>query len=109
MFLSADDSSLFADAKRIRLKDLCNLDYALPAKYAGNDVSILKTGVRAVQWVSRDSVPATLVMPDGSVTEGLVENGILREGTGSVQLERIGFVKIEESTPEKVSMVFSHR
>ena len=109
VFLSADDSSLFADAKRIRLKDLCNLDYALPAKYAGNDVSILKTGVRAVQWVSRDSVPATLVMPDGSVTEGLVENGILREGTGSVQLERIGFVKIEESTPEKVSMVFSHR
>ena len=109
VFLSADDSSLFADAKRIRLKDLCNLDYALPAKYAGNDVSILKTGVRAVQWVSGDSVPATLVMPDGSVTEGLVENGILREGTGSVQLERIGFVKIEESTPEKVSMVFSHR
>lgn len=109
VFLSADDSALFADAKRIRLKDLCNLDYALPAKYAGNDVSILKSGVRAVQWVSRDSVKASLLMPDGSVSEGLVENGILKEGTGSVQLERIGFVKIEESSPEKVSMVFSHR
>lgn len=109
VFLSADDSKLFTDSKQIRLKDLCNLDYSLPAKYAGNDVSILKKGVRAVQWVGRDSVEASIVMPDGTVQEGLVEGAIVDETSETVQLERIGFVRIESKDAGKVSMVFAHR
>lgn len=109
VFLSSDDSKLFTDAKQIRLKDLCNLDHSLPAKYAGNDVSILKKGVRAVQWVGRDSVEASIVMPDGTVQEGLVEGAIVNETSETVQLERIGFVRIESKDAGKVSMVFAHR
>ena len=109
VFLSAADSRLFAEAKRVRLKDLCNLDYGLPARYAGNDVSVLRHGVKAVQWVGRDSVDADLLMPDGTVRSGLVESGILEESGDTVQLERVGFARIESRGPGKVTLVFSHR
>ncbi|MGN0098630.1 MAG: glutamate--tRNA ligase [Candidatus Methanomethylophilaceae archaeon] len=109
VFLAADDSKLFTDAKKIRLKDLCNLDYGLPAQYAGNDVAVLKKGVRAVQWVGRDSVEASILMPDGTVQNGLIEGAVMKETSETVQLERIGFVRIESKDAGKVSMVFAHR
>lgn len=109
IFISADDSKLFADAKKLRLKDLCNIDYALPAKYAGNDVSVLRQGVKAVQWVGRDSIKAKLLMPDGTVLEGLAEKAILNEKNSEVQFERIGFVKIDKKGPDMIEAVFTHR
>jgi glutamyl-tRNA synthetase len=109
VFLSDQDSAMFSEAGKIRLKDLCNLEYSLPAKYIGNDVSLLKTGVRAVQWVAGDAVEATLLMPDGTEEKGLVERSILKEKEESVQLERIGFARIESKSDSHVSMVFSHR
>lgn len=109
IFLSSDDSKTFLDAGMVRLKDLCNIEYGLPAKYAGDDVSVLRNGVRAVQWVGTDSVKASLVMPDGSITEGLVEGAVLREESETVQLERIGFVRIEGKDQDSVRMVFAHR
>lgn len=109
VFLSSEDSKMFAETGKIRLKDLCNLEYSLPTKYIGNDVSLLKQGVRAVQWVGRDSVDADLLYPDGSVVKGLVENAVVAEKGDMVQLERIGFCKIDSKTPEKISFVFAHR
>jgi glutamyl-tRNA synthetase len=109
VFIAEDDSKIFADAKRIRLKDLCNLDYATPAKYAGNDVSILKQGVKAVQWAGRNNVPTELLLPDGTALNGVTESGILKEKNDSVQYERIGFVRLESVTQEKVKAIFTHR
>lgn len=109
IFLSEEDSKLFAESKKIRLKDLCNIDYSTPAKYDGNDVSILKHGFKAVQWVSRDSVKAKVLMPDGNVLEGLAEKALLHEKSPSIQFERIGFVKIENMTPDMITTVFTHR
>ncbi|MCK9322631.1 MAG: glutamate--tRNA ligase [Candidatus Methanomethylophilaceae archaeon] len=109
IFISADDSKTFVETKKIRLKDLCNLDYSTPAKYSGNDVSILKHGVKAIQWVGRNSVKTELLMPDGTILNGLTENAILKEHNNSVQFERLGFVKIEENTPENIRAVFTHR
>ncbi|MGE4577758.1 MAG: glutamate--tRNA ligase, partial [Candidatus Methanomethylophilaceae archaeon] len=100
---------IFADAGEIRLKDLCNIKYGTPAIYDGNDVSILKTGVHAVQWVCRESIPATILMPDGTVVEGLAESSILNEKSDTVQFERIGFVKLERISPEKIEAVYTHR
>lgn len=108
VFLSKEDSELFASAGKVRLKDLCNLEYGSPAVFAGNDVSILKKGAKAVQWVGSDAVDAELLMPDGTVTEGLVEPSFMKESGDSVQLERIGFVRVEKKDPSKVSFVFSH-
>ncbi|MDN5357023.1 MAG: glutamyl-tRNA synthetase [Candidatus Methanomethylophilaceae archaeon] len=109
IFISACDSKIFADAGEIRLKDLCNIKYGTPAIYDGNDVSILKTGVHAVQWVCRESIPATILMPDGTVVEGLAESSILNEKSDTVQFERIGFVKLERISPEKIEAVYTHR
>ena len=109
IYISGEDSSLFADAKKIRLKDLCNIEYSLPAKYLGDDVSILKTGVRAVQWVGKESVDACILMPDGTVSKGLIENAVLSEKNDMVQLERIGFARIEKKSDKGVSLVFAHR
>ncbi len=109
VYISGEDSALFADAKRIRLKDLCNMEYALPAKYIGDDVSILKTGVRAVQWVGKESVDACILMPDGTLSKGLIENAVLSEKNDMVQLERIGFARIEKKSEKGVALVFAHR
>ena len=109
VFITAQDSAVFKDAGKIRLKDLCNIDYGTPAKYAGTDVSVLKKGVRAVQWVSRDSVPARILMPDGTVAEGLAERSVLDEKNDMVQFERVGFVRIENRDPSSFTTVFAHR
>ncbi|MBR6204319.1 MAG: glutamate--tRNA ligase [Candidatus Methanomethylophilaceae archaeon] len=109
IYMSGEDSAMFAQSKRIRLKDLCNLEYSLPAKYIGDDVSILKTGVRAVQWVGKRSVDASILMPDGAVYSGLIEDSVLSEQNDMVQLERIGFARIEKKSDKGVEMVFAHR
>ena len=100
---------MFSETKKLRLKDLCIIDYGLPAKYAGNDVSVLRQGVRAVQWVGRDGIKAKLLMPDGTTHEGLVEKAVLNEKNDEVQFERIGFARIEKKGPDMVEAVFTHR
>ncbi len=109
VFITEKDSAEFAKDKKIRLKDLCNLDYSTPAKFAGNDVSGVRGGkMKAVQWVSRSSVPCEVLMTDGSVAKGLVENALLSEKSDTVQFERFGFVKVEEKSPEKIVCVYTH-
>jgi len=109
IFISSEDSKIFAEKKQIRLKDLCNLDYGTPAKYSGNDLSILKKGVKAVQWVGRNSIKAELLMPDGSIVNGLAEDAVLKEQSDTVQFERVGFVRFESRSSELIKAVFTHR
>ena len=109
VFISSEDSEVFKDAGKIRLKDLCNVDYGTPARYSGTDVSILKKGFKAVQWVGNDSTEARILMPDGTILEGLVENAILDEKNDMVQFERIGFARLENKDPRSFTAVFSHR
>ena len=109
VYLSKADADTFTEAGKIRLKDLCNISYGQPAAYDGDDVSVLKHGVRAVQWVGGDGVRAELLMPDGSVRNGLVERSILDEGNRTVQLERVGFAVVEKKDADKVTLVYAHR
>lgn len=109
VFISSNDSLVFSEAGKVRLKDLCNIDYSLPAKYSGNDVSVIKKGIRAVQWVGRDSTETEVLMPDGTVAVGLSENAILKEKNDMVQYERFGFVRIEKNDEKGITAVFSHR
>ncbi len=109
VYISSEDSEMFRDAGKIRLKDLCNIDYGTPAAYAGTDVSILRKGFKAVQWVGSDSVKAKLLMPDGTVLEGLAEKSLLNEKKDMVQFERVGFARIEEKSDKSITAVFAHR
>ena len=106
--VSSSDDRTFRETGMIRLKDLCNLEFGEPAKYAGTDVSVLKKGVRAVQWVS-SGTPTEVFMPDGTVLKGLSENALLSEKGDMVQFERVGFVRIEKNDKKGISAVFAHR
>ncbi len=109
VFMTSKDSAHFAKEGRIRLKDLCNLEYGTPAKFAGTDTAdIRKYGLKAVQWVANDAVPCTVANPDGSVSEGLVERALLSEKSDTVQFERFGFVRIEERSGNGVKCVYTH-
>ena len=107
VFLSKDD--LVSNPTRLRLKDLCNIDLdGTRAKYAGNDLAVLKQGVQIVHWVPEESLEAEVLMTDGSVKTGLAETGI-RDALGKVvQLERFAYVMVEQVTP-KVRCVFTHK
>jgi glutamyl-tRNA synthetase len=106
--ITAQDAVNFADTGTIRLKDLCNIDIGDPAKYAGTDLSILKKGVRAVQWVS-SGIPTELHMPDGTVQNGISETALSKEKGEMVQFERVGFVRLEKNDKNGVKAIFAHR
>lgn len=73
-------------------------------------MSVLKKGVRAVQWVDGSTgVKASLLMPDGTCREGFIEPSILKEDCDMVQLERIGFARIDKKTDDSIGLVFAHR
>ena len=107
--INSEDSKMFEENKIIRLKDLCNLEYGKPAKYAGNDLSVLKKGAKAVQWVGKDGIKTELLMPDGSILNGLSEKAVLKEKNDTIQFERVGFVKLEKRSNSSIRAIFTHR
>jgi glutamyl-tRNA synthetase len=109
LLIQRDDHQLLSSAGTIRLKDLCNIGAGDPVTYAGADPAVLRKGVRAVQWVKEGSIPAQVLMPDGSVSEGCAENALLGSKGATVQFERFGFVKIEDIIGGRLSAVFTHR
>ena len=109
LWLSASDHASLESAGMIRLKDLCNIGSGDPVRYAGTDLAVLKKGIKAVQWVKDKGIPAKVLMPDGSVSEGYAENAILDRKSDMIQFERFGFVKIENIKKNELKAVFAHR
>ena len=108
ILLSPEDMQLLHESGMVRLKDLCNIELHEGARYAGTDLSVLKKGVKVVQWVDQSSVPLEILMPDGSISSGRVEKALLTEKGATVQLERFGFVRLHRQDG-RVAAVFSHR
>ena len=107
VYLSGSDVP--SDGERIRLKDLCNAVYRDGAlQFDGNDLSALKEGVRIVHWVPEESAEAEILMTDGSARKGLAEVGLATADGDVVQLERFGFVRVEEISP-RIRCVYAHR
>jgi len=100
----------------LRLKDLCNVELepgdgdTRKGAYVGNDVSVLKEGAPMVQAVpERIALTCEVRMPDGTVSEGFIENGVKRlESMTVVQLERFGFVNIVE-IGDRIVCNFAHK
>lgn len=107
VFLPRED--LRDGPSRLRLKDLCNVDVrGQTLSYAGNDLSVLKEGVRIVHWAPADSVEAEVLMTDGTSRKGVAEPSLASALGKVVQLERFAFVRVEQAEP-KVRCVFTHR
>ena len=109
LWLAKSDRDAFEAAGMVRLKDLCNVEFGDPVRYAGTDLAVLKKGIKAVQWVKDKGVPTKVLMPDGSVSEGYTESAILDVKDGIVQFERFGFVKTEKAGKKGLNAVFTHR
>jgi glutamyl-tRNA synthetase len=71
-------------------------------------LAVLKEGVPIAHWVPEDAIEAEVLMTDGVVRKGLAEPGIGAANGSSVQLERFGFVRVEQVSP-RVRCVFAHR
>ena len=107
VFVSRDD--LLSKPKRLRLKDLCNIELEGDnAKYAGNDLAVLKEGVQIVHWAPMDSLPAEVLMTDGSVKTGVAEPGVKNALGKVVQFERFAYANVERVSPT-VRCVFTHK
>jgi glutamyl-tRNA synthetase len=107
IFISKDD--LPSGPGVLRLKDLCNVDYADGTmRYAGNELSVLKEGVQIIHWVPEDALEAEVLMTDGTAKKGLAERGLASAKGKVVQLERFAFVRVEEVSPT-IRCVFTHR
>ncbi len=103
------EGDLPEEGGKVRLKDLSNFDYRGGRfEFAGNDLSVLKDGVQIIHWAPADAVQAELLMTDGTTKAGVAERGLLKAKGKVVQLERVGFARVEETSP-KVRIVFGHR
>ena len=99
VFISARDSRAFSAFGTARLEGLCLIEYGLPARYAGPDDT---SG--GIPWAGADAVNATVLMPDGSVSKGVVERAILDHDGDTVMLEPVGPVSIDRNGPDGVTM-----
>jgi glutamyl-tRNA synthetase len=111
--LASQDAQGLRAGARVRLKDLANveLDSAASGRYAGNDLAFVESkSVPIVQWVPTDGLPTLLRMPDGTNVEGVSERAISKERLGSVvQLERVGYARVDALGPDRAVLYFSHK
>jgi glutamyl-tRNA synthetase len=124
IFISREDFSNLKD-KVFRLKGLGNIHLrgeetmegrrlhecsATPsvkeAFYTGNEIS---RDMQKIQWVSKPNVRVKIVTP-GKRLEGLGEPNLakLRPGT-LIQMERIGFGRVDKITSKEVVIYFAHK
>ncbi|MEE9151835.1 MAG: glutamate--tRNA ligase, partial [Thermoplasmata archaeon] len=110
LFVTEDDMAKVKAGEKIRLKDLCNVKLLSEneAEFIGDDISILKEGVKIIHWVGKDAQPTKLYMPDGTIKEGRSE--IVQENDIGkvVQFERLGFVKVEKKE-DGYEAYFAHK
>ena len=92
IYLPSDDLSKIKDVSEMRLKNLCNV------KINGNKLEFSdfehKKGIPIFQWCS-GSKDIELYYPDGTISQGLVEDNIDELDDTVVQFERTGFVRLE--------------
>ena len=103
MFVSQEDFEKLKGTE-VRLKDLCNIRLDTRSRFLSREVR----DIPKIQWLA-EGAPMKVVMPDGSVVEGLGEKTLLEASRGdTVQLERFGFAGIDDIAPE-LKAYFAHR
>jgi glutamyl-tRNA synthetase len=111
VFLTREDCGFMETGAIIRLKDLGNVEVAAgnELKYIGNDLAMLKQGVKIVHWAGPDSLPAEVRMPDGSIITGRAERAALGYSGKVVQFERFGFVRLDSADESRIVAFFTHK
>ena len=115
-YLSRSDAPLLKTSQSVRLMGLFNIRIGesangqVNADFTGEMVSESKD-VPMVQWVpAEENVPARVVLPDATITEGLAEVGVRSLKVGSViQFVRFGFGRVDSVSGDGVTVYFAHQ
>jgi glutamyl-tRNA synthetase len=98
--------------KVLRLMDAVNIFISEEITYHSSSLEDARSeGARIVHWVPGESNnPVTLVMPDASTKDGLIEpsSDELAEDD-IVQLERVGFARLDSIQDGKLTFYFAHK
>jgi glutamyl-tRNA synthetase len=90
----------------IRLKGLCNVSLAKKPSYIGDEIM---KDMQKVQWVSEPNLKVRIVGTEGVIL-GIGELELSRAVAGSViQMERIGFGRIDANDGKEVVVYFAHK
>jgi glutamyl-tRNA synthetase len=116
VYLAGSDKSILQSAKTVRLMGLFNFK---PRGFVGDELTgdfvreewSSSEAVPVVQWVPEDAnVPVDVVMPDARSRKGLAEKGLVNEPAGSIiQFVRFGFGRVDEVSPNHVTLYFAHQ
>ncbi len=89
-----------------RLKGLGNVKLGSASRYVDNK---LVQSMPKIQWVSKPHVTVSLMTPEGRKT-GLGEISLRKLKPGTlIQMERIGFGRVDEVKGKNVTVYFAHR
>jgi glutamyl-tRNA synthetase len=105
IFISREDFKKLK-GKEIRLIGLFNIKLDKIAEFRSKEVIM---EMPKIQWVSENNIHVRIVMPDGSMKEGIAEPTIKKLKVDTkIQLVRIGFVRIDKTKPEFI-LYFTHK
>lgn len=106
VWISGDDFTNL-DGKVFRLKGLGNVHLrGKEGFYTGNDI---QREMQKVQWVSEPHIKVKIVTPEKTI-KGLGEPNLARLKPGSlVQMERMGFGRIDKIEKGQVTIFFAHK
>ena len=105
IYISGEDFDNLC-GKEIRLKGFGNIVLGRKSLFTGNE--IIKD-MQKIQWVSLPNVRVRILMPEREL-KGLGEPAMRRLKKGDVvQLERIGFGRVDKKTKSSVTVCFAHK
>jgi glutamyl-tRNA synthetase len=105
IYISEKDSRDFR-GKVIRLKGYCNVSLTRKTKCTGDAVI---RDMQKIQWVSEPHVKVRIVNADG-ISEGLGEPEMAHLRVNDlIQMERIGFGRVDASDRQQIVVYFSHK
>jgi glutamyl-tRNA synthetase len=105
LYVSGGDYEKFKGSV-VRLKGLCNVSLVKKVKCVGDDV--LKD-MQKIQWVSKPHVKVKVVSKDGVAT-GIGEPEMAKLRVNDViQMERIGFGRVDANSGKEIVIYFAHK
>lgn len=111
LWVSEDDVSLIKKEKKVRLKDLINIELIkagkeLTCKPAKDQKEVYD--IKKIHWV-KNFLECSLLKPDGKWDYGYCEEycNSIKEGV-IIQFERYGFARLEEKDKKGLRFIYTH-
>jgi len=105
IYISREDHERYR-GKIIRLKGLYNITLGKKPRFAGD---LVMKDMQKIQWVSEPNVKVRVVKKDGTL-EGLGEPELANAKPNEmIQMERIGFGRVDSNSRKEVVIYFAHK